>query len=60
MKRYRGLVSYFLTKAEELCHSLIFGLRPDIDLASLKDDLANANYGFPLSSTRRTDLQTHT
>ncbi|KAH9203795.1 hypothetical protein DL95DRAFT_430566 [Leptodontidium sp. 2 PMI_412] len=32
--RYRGLASYFLTKAEELCHSLI-----------LKDNIANTNYG---------------
>ena len=46
MKRYRGLASYFITKAEELCHSLMFDLCPDIDLASLKDDMANINYGF--------------
>ncbi|KAH8750695.1 hypothetical protein BGZ57DRAFT_775275, partial [Hyaloscypha finlandica] len=46
IKRYRGLVSYFLTKVDELYYSLIFSLYPDINLISLKDNIANINYGF--------------
>jgi hypothetical protein len=48
MKKYRDLASYFLNKAEELCHSLMVDICPDNDLASLKNDMANTNYRFSL------------
>ncbi|KAJ9419856.1 hypothetical protein QL093DRAFT_2639624 [Fusarium oxysporum] len=31
---------------EELCGSLMYGLEPEIDLASVKDDLANSQSGY--------------
>ena len=46
MKRYRGLARHFLAKAEALSNSLMFDLRPNIDLISLKDDMMNAHSGF--------------
>jgi hypothetical protein len=45
MARYRGLAGYFVGKAEALCDSLMFDVRPDINLASLKDEMVNACYG---------------
>ena len=41
MESFRGLAEHFLTKAEELCDDLMFGLNPVIDLAKVKDDLTN-------------------
>jgi hypothetical protein len=46
MESFRGLAEHFLTKAEELCDDLMFGLDPLIDLAKVKDDLTNTKYGF--------------
>ncbi len=46
MESFRGLAEHFLTKAEELCDDLMFGLDPVIDLANIKDDLSNTQYGF--------------
>ncbi|KAH7190647.1 hypothetical protein BKA60DRAFT_472139 [Fusarium oxysporum] len=40
------LPEYFTSRAEELCGSLIYGLEPEIDLASVKDDLANSQSGY--------------
>jgi hypothetical protein len=46
MESFRGLAEHFLAKAEELCDDLMFGLSPVIDLAKVKDDLSNTQYGF--------------
>jgi hypothetical protein len=40
------LAKHFFTKAEELCDELMFGLDLVIDLAKVKDDITNAQYGF--------------
>jgi hypothetical protein len=46
MDKFRELPEYFTSRAEELCGSLMYGLEPDIDLASVKDDLANSQSGY--------------
>jgi hypothetical protein len=46
MDKFRALPVYFTSRAEELCGSLMYGLEPDIDLASVKDDLANSQSGY--------------
>jgi hypothetical protein len=46
IEKYRCLAKYFLTKADELCNTVMFDLIPDIDLSSIKDDLGNAQHGF--------------
>ncbi|KAH9204432.1 hypothetical protein DL95DRAFT_496407 [Leptodontidium sp. 2 PMI_412] len=46
MESFRGLAEHFLAKAEELCDGLMFSLNPVIDLAKVKDDLTNTQYGF--------------
>jgi hypothetical protein len=45
MESYRGLARHFVDKAEALCDDLMFDLRPEINLASLKDDIVDARYG---------------
>ncbi|RFN46146.1 hypothetical protein FIE12Z_9605 [Fusarium flagelliforme] len=46
MDKFRALPEYFTSRAEELCSSLMYGLEPEIDLASVKDDLANSQSGY--------------
>jgi Orsellinic acid/F9775 biosynthesis cluster protein D len=46
MESFRGLAEHFLTKAEELCDALMFGLEPEIDLVNIKDNLTNIQYSF--------------
>ncbi|KNB04586.1 hypothetical protein FOXG_06642 [Fusarium oxysporum f. sp. lycopersici 4287] len=46
MDKFRELPEYFTSRAEELCGSLMYGLEPEIDLASVKDDLANSQSGY--------------
>lgn len=46
MERFRGLAEHFLTETEALCDGLMFGLDPVTDLAKVKDDLTDTQYGF--------------
>jgi hypothetical protein len=46
MSRFRGLVEYFLSQAEVLCTSLLFGLNSAVDLTQVKDDMTNTQAGF--------------
>jgi hypothetical protein len=46
MPQYRTLAKHFISKAAELCAELMFDLRPDINLAAVKDDMANTQCGF--------------
>ncbi|KAK2684922.1 hypothetical protein QWA68_016528 [Fusarium oxysporum] len=46
MEKFRELPEYFTSRAEELCGSLMYGLEPEIDLASVKDDMANSQSGY--------------
>jgi hypothetical protein len=46
MMKYRNLASHFITRAEELCQTLMPDLHPDIDLTTLKDDLVNTRHSF--------------
>jgi hypothetical protein len=46
MQGFQDLARHFLFKAEGLCKDLMFGLKPAIDLAKVKDDLSNVQSGF--------------
>ncbi|KAJ9413909.1 hypothetical protein QL093DRAFT_2594845 [Fusarium oxysporum] len=46
MDKFRELPEYFTSRAEELCGSLMYGLEPEVDLVSVKDDLANSQSGY--------------
>ncbi|KAL2886881.1 hypothetical protein HOO65_050002 [Ceratocystis lukuohia] len=46
MSDFRKLPHFFLTQAEELCAELMLGLQPEIDLATIKDDIVNREIGF--------------
>ncbi|RBA11859.1 hypothetical protein FPRO05_14175 [Fusarium proliferatum] len=46
MDKFCELPEYFTSRAEELCGSLMYGLEPEIDLASVKDDMANSQSGY--------------
>ncbi|PHH49078.1 hypothetical protein CFIMG_007987RA00001 [Ceratocystis fimbriata CBS 114723] len=46
MSDFRKLPDFFLTQAEELCAELMLGLQPEIDLATIKDDMVNREIGF--------------
>jgi hypothetical protein len=46
MQGFRDLARHFLLTAEGIYKDLIFGLKPAIDLATVKDDLSNIQSGF--------------
>ena len=46
MPRFRSLAKHFLSKAEALCTSLLFGLNRAVDLTKVKDDMTNTQAGF--------------
>jgi hypothetical protein len=56
--QFRKLADYFVTASEHLAASLMCGLEPDFDMASVKDDMANTEPGFsflehPANATMR-------
>jgi hypothetical protein len=46
MKDFRQLADHFITRAEELCHELMFGFEPDFDICRIKDDMTNTKPGY--------------
>ncbi|KAG4279200.1 hypothetical protein FPRO04_13651 [Fusarium proliferatum] len=46
MDKFRELPEYFNSRAEELCGNLMYGLEPEIELASVKDDMASSQSGY--------------
>lgn len=46
MEKFRKLPSYFISRAEMICDSLMSGLEPSIDLATIKDSLADVQEGY--------------
>jgi hypothetical protein len=45
MTDFRKLPAYFITQAENLCDSLMFGFKPRIDLTTVKDGLTSSQSG---------------
>ncbi|RKK32332.1 hypothetical protein BFJ67_g14800 [Fusarium oxysporum f. sp. cepae] len=46
MEDFRQLPGYFIGRAEELTAKLMFNIEPDINLATVKDDLRNTQTGY--------------
>ncbi|KAJ3454070.1 hypothetical protein MRS44_018702 [Fusarium solani] len=46
MREFRKLPEYFISRAEALCDSLMFGMKPDVDLSKIKDDMASSESGY--------------
>jgi hypothetical protein len=46
MGQFRSLTEYLIKEVNRLCNDLMFGLEPDIDLAKIRDDLANSDNGY--------------
>jgi len=46
MQEFRRLSEYFVSQAETVCQELMFKWKPPINLAAVKDDLANRTAGF--------------
>ncbi|RBR24099.1 uncharacterized protein FIESC28_03098 [Fusarium coffeatum] len=48
MDKFRQIPDYFISKAEEICDKLMFDIKPDIDLAAIKDDMVNTSSGYSI------------
>jgi hypothetical protein len=46
MHKFCELPECFTSRAEELCGSLMYDLKPEINLASVKDDMASSESGY--------------
>ncbi|CVL09097.1 uncharacterized protein FMAN_14260 [Fusarium mangiferae] len=46
MDKFRQIPDYFISRAEEICDKLMFDIKPDIDLAAIKDDMVNMSSGY--------------
>ncbi|SCO92533.1 uncharacterized protein FRV6_16661 [Fusarium oxysporum] len=46
MEKFRQIPDYFISRAEEICDKLMFDIKPDIDLAAMKDDMVNMSSGY--------------
>ncbi|RSL44777.1 hypothetical protein CEP54_014543 [Fusarium duplospermum] len=46
MDEFRRLSDHFITRAEQLCDELMFGLEPNLDVSKIKDDLTNTQPVF--------------
>ncbi|KAJ4175798.1 hypothetical protein NW767_015667 [Fusarium falciforme] len=46
MREFRKLPEYFISRAEALCDSLMFGMKPDVDLSKIKDDMVSSESGY--------------
>ncbi|KAM5528226.1 hypothetical protein FOXYSP1_19495 [Fusarium oxysporum f. sp. phaseoli] len=56
MDKFRQIPDYFISRAEEICDKLMFDIRPDIDLAAMKDDLVNMSSGYSFVKHPANDL----
>ncbi|KAJ0132765.1 Pogo transposable element with ZNF domain protein [Fusarium oxysporum f. sp. albedinis] len=56
MDKFRQVPDYFISQAEEICDKLMFDLKPDIDLAMIKDDMANSSSGYSFVKHPANDL----
>ena len=55
MDKFLQAPNYYFT-AEEICDKLTFDLKPNIDLATGKDDLANSPSGYSFVKHHGNDL----
>lgn len=46
MRNFPNLAEHFTTRAEELCRSLMFGTKLDVDLTKVRDDMSNSQCGY--------------
>ncbi|KAF5259757.1 hypothetical protein FOXYS1_9615 [Fusarium oxysporum] len=46
MNEFRKLPDYFITQAEALCDRLMFGIQPNVDLSTVKDDISSSKSGY--------------
>ncbi|EXK76874.1 hypothetical protein FOQG_18395 [Fusarium oxysporum f. sp. raphani 54005] len=46
MDKFRQIPDYFISRAEEICDKLMFDIKPDFDLAMMKDDMVNMSSGY--------------
>ncbi|EGU72775.1 hypothetical protein FOXB_16716, partial [Fusarium oxysporum f. sp. conglutinans Fo5176] len=56
MDKFRQIPNYFISRAEEICDKLMFDIRPDIDLAAMKDDMVNMSSGYSFVKHPANDL----
>ncbi|KAH7112035.1 hypothetical protein EDB81DRAFT_671170 [Dactylonectria macrodidyma] len=58
MGQFRFLPEYLIEQASRLCHELMFGWEPDIDLAKIKDDMTNSDRGFSFVTHPENNIST--
>ncbi|EXK77216.1 hypothetical protein FOQG_18067 [Fusarium oxysporum f. sp. raphani 54005] len=56
MDKFRQIPDYFISRAEEICNKLMFDIKPDIDLAAMKDDMVNMSSGYSFVKHPANDL----
>jgi hypothetical protein len=56
MDKFRQIPDYFISRAEEICDKLMFDIKPDIDLAAMKDDMVNMSSGYSFVKHPANDL----
>ncbi|KAH7231629.1 uncharacterized protein BKA55DRAFT_712855, partial [Fusarium redolens] len=56
MDKFRQVPDYFISQAEEICDKLMFDLKPEIDLTTIKDDMANSSSGYSFVKHPANDL----
>ncbi|EWZ78605.1 hypothetical protein FOWG_17175 [Fusarium oxysporum f. sp. lycopersici MN25] len=56
MDKFRQIPDYFISRAEEICDKLMFNIKPDIDLAAIKDDMVNTSSGYSFVKHPANDL----
>ena len=56
MSQFRQLSRRLIQEAENLCHELMYGLEPTVDLESIKDDTTNKQLGYSFVSDPANNL----
>lgn len=56
MSQFRQLLQHLIQDAENLCHELIYGLKPTISLESIKDNITNKQLGYSFVSDLANNL----
>ncbi|KJK87120.1 hypothetical protein H633G_09028 [Metarhizium anisopliae BRIP 53284] len=50
MQQFRELPEFFISKSEQFCTDLMYGLEPNIVISELKDDMINSKPGYSFVS----------
>jgi hypothetical protein len=56
MGQFRSLAAYLVKEINRLCDNLMFGLEPDVDLAKIKDNMANCEKGYSFVTDPKNEL----